>query len=114
MDHLGMPVLKLVRKKRRKTRFYMYDDSSKIIYHSRRMPRDRHDLIFIGESDNPNVKMAAASFMQDGKVSFGFRLEKMRVPRRVKNPSKKRRPKRNLFRKFRKAGILSSSGFFTD
>ena len=58
-------------------RHYLYDDSSKIIYHTTEMPEDRHDLIYIGESNNPNPKAAAAYFMQSGKVSTGFRLREL-------------------------------------
>ena len=58
-------------------RHYLYEDATKIIYHTIEMPEDRHDLIYIGESNNPSPKAAAAYFMQSGKVATGFRLREL-------------------------------------
>lgn len=56
-------------------KYYLYDDASKIVYFSDEMPEEMTDLVFIGSSNNPNPKSAAAAFMQRGKVTQGFRLK---------------------------------------
>ena len=58
-------------------RHYLYEDATQIIYYTDEMPEDRPELIYIGQSDNPNPKAAAAYFMQTGKVSTGFRLREL-------------------------------------
>lgn len=56
---------------------YLYDDATKIIYYCENMPENRNDLIYIGQSDNPKPKAAAAFFMQQGKINEGFRLRNL-------------------------------------
>lgn len=58
-------------------RYYMYDPITKIIYHTLEMPEDRHDLIFMNSSDNPNTKMAAAVFAKDFKIKTGYKLREL-------------------------------------
>lgn len=55
---------------------YLYDDATKIIYYCEEMP-DRSDLIYLGQSDNPRMKMAAAAFVRQNKVKEGYRIRRL-------------------------------------
>lgn len=57
--------------------YYLYDDKNKIIYHGEDLPENWNSLIMLGTSDNPKPAMAAAAFLQSGKVPEGFRLRPM-------------------------------------
>lgn len=56
---------------------YLVHDATKIIYYCEEVPEDRHDLIYIDSSDNPNPKAAAAFLMRNGKVKSGFKLRNL-------------------------------------
>ncbi len=56
---------------------YLYDDATKIIYYSEKMPEDRNDLIYLGESDHPNPRGGAAHLMRTNKINTGFRVRKL-------------------------------------
>ena len=59
-------------------RYYFYDDRTKVIYYSKEMTQNT-GLVYIGTSNNPNPKMAAAVFLQQGKVVTGFRIKELPV-----------------------------------
>lgn len=56
--------------------YYYYDDESKIIYWADDMV-DRQDLIFLGQSSNPNKKMAIAVFTHKLPEPTGWKLRAM-------------------------------------
>lgn len=56
---------------------YLYDDATKIIYWSEKMPENRHDLIYIGESNHPNPRGGAAHLMRTNKINTGFKVRKL-------------------------------------
>lgn len=58
------------------TKYYFYDDTTLIIYFSSEY-LDDPNLIYIGTSDNKRPKMAAAAFMQGGKIEEGFTLQEI-------------------------------------
>lgn len=58
-------------------RHYLYDDATKTIWYSTEMPENRPDLIYLGESNNPKIKAAAAYYIQHGKVSEGYTLKNL-------------------------------------
>ncbi len=55
-------------------KYYFYDDARLIIYYSDVFPDDLN-LVYLGTSDNPNHKMAAAFFTQSGKINSGFTIQ---------------------------------------
>lgn len=61
-------------------RYYLYDNTTKIVYHTEEFPEDQHDLVYIGQSDNPKPASAAAAFMQEGKITEGFRIREYHHP----------------------------------
>ncbi len=54
-------------------RHYFLDDATKTIYHMEDYPADIR-LTYMGTSDNPNPKMAAAVFMSQGKALTGCKI----------------------------------------
>lgn len=54
-------------------RHYFLDDKTKTIYHMVDYPTSTR-LTFMGTSDNPNTKMAAAVFMSQGKCLTGCKI----------------------------------------
>lgn len=54
-------------------RHYFLDDKNKIIYYMIDYP-DTDRLTYMGTSDNPNPKMAAAVFMHHGKRLTGCKI----------------------------------------
>ena len=54
-------------------RHYFLDDANKIIYYMIDYP-DTTRLTYMGTSDNPNTKMAAAVFMSQGKCLTGCKI----------------------------------------
>lgn len=59
------------------TKYYFYHDATRVIYFSENYPNDP-DMIYIGTSDNPNPKMAAAVFMRNNSVTSGFTIREMK------------------------------------
>lgn len=58
------------------TKYYFYNDTTRIIYHSKEYQTDQ-DLIYLGTSDNPNPKMAAAVFISNGSIKAGFTIKEL-------------------------------------
>lgn len=58
------------------TKYYFYNDATQIIYYSEEFTSDP-DLIYVGTSDNPNPKMAAGAFMQNGKAPSGYSIQEL-------------------------------------
>ena len=56
------------------TKYYFYDDTTRIIYHSKEYLPDAN-LIYLGTSDNPNPKMASAVFISNGSIKAGFTIK---------------------------------------
>jgi len=57
------------------TRHYFFEDESRTIFHTS-LPREEiTHLTYMGTSDNPNPKMAAAVFMQQGKALTGCKIK---------------------------------------
>lgn len=56
---------------------YLYDDATQIIYYCEDMPEDRTDLIHLGQSDNPRMKMAAAAFVKQNRIKTGYRIRRL-------------------------------------
>lgn len=59
--------------------YYYCNDETKFIYYSEEFISDPDELRYIGESDNPRPKSAAAAFMQRGLVNKGYRLRRYRT-----------------------------------
>lgn len=59
------------------SKHYMCDDATKIIYWSEEMPENRHDLVYLGESDHPKPRGGAAHLMRTNKINTGFRVRKL-------------------------------------
>jgi hypothetical protein len=57
--------------------YYFMDDVRKILYFSEEFSTDP-DLIYVGTSNNPKPKSAAASFVQDNKISSGFKIQRLK------------------------------------
>jgi len=57
-------------------RFYTMNDETKVVYHSLEMP-ENPELIYVGQSNNPNIKMAFAFFMGQGKIKTGYTLREL-------------------------------------
>lgn len=55
-------------------RYYYYDEHTKNIFYSTQEQTERFDLIYLGETENPNVRMAATSFAKQLNRSFGHRV----------------------------------------
>ena len=53
---------------------YLYDDVNKIIYYSEEMPEDRHDLIYLGQSNHPNPRGGAAHLVRTMEVNTGYKV----------------------------------------
>ena len=56
--------------------YYFVDDRLRIIYYSEEFSSNLNH-IYVGTSDNPNPKSAAAAFMQNGSVNSGYKLKKL-------------------------------------
>lgn len=54
-------------------RHYFLNDATKTIYHMIDYPEDLN-LTYMGTSDNPSTKMAAAVFMSQGKRLTGCKI----------------------------------------
>lgn len=57
-------------------RYYYYDYDARIIYHCTHQ-LNTTSLIFLGESDNPNVKMAAAAFTKNMKQRMNHMIKEI-------------------------------------
>ena len=55
-------------------RYYYMDDHTRTIFHTEIEQEDRHDLVFIGMSKNPNPKMAVAVFVQGDILPRGYKI----------------------------------------
>jgi hypothetical protein len=53
-------------------KYYLYDDARKIVFIGDSYPDDDHGLTFLGTSDNPSEKMAAAVFLQRLGIEGGW------------------------------------------
>lgn len=57
-------------------RYYYMDDHTRTIFYSDTdVSEDRLDLVFIGMSQNPNPKMAAAVFTQKDLNTQGYKIK---------------------------------------
>lgn len=61
-------------------RYYYLDEKTKTIFHVRTdAPQDTKpasdELIYMGTSNNPNIKMAAQVFMRQGKCLTGCKIK---------------------------------------
>lgn len=55
-------------------RHYFYDDATRTVFHTTMDPKKILSFSYMGMSDNPNPKMAAAVFMQHGKALSGCKI----------------------------------------
>ena len=53
-------------------KYYFYDDARQIVYVSEAYPDIDSGLKYLGESNNPSEKMAAAVFLQNAGVTGGW------------------------------------------
>lgn len=60
------------------TYYYFVDDRLRIIYYGEEFSSNP-DHIYVGTSDNPSPKSAAAAFMQNGPVNSGYKLKPLTV-----------------------------------
>lgn len=54
--------------------YYYQDDHTRTIFYTDTEQEDRHDLIFVGSSVNPNHKMAVAVMVQNDLIPMGFKI----------------------------------------
>lgn len=60
-------------------RHYLYDENTMVIYYTtngenEEVPTD-NNLIYLGTSDNPKPRVAAAFFMRDSSAKTGFSIK---------------------------------------
>ncbi len=55
-------------------RYYYLDDHSKTVFYTLDEQENRHDLIFVGMSQNPNPKMAVAVFTHKDRLPGGYKI----------------------------------------
>ena len=55
-------------------RYYYIDDNTQTIFYSETEQEDRHDLIYVGMSKNPNPKIAVAMFTQHDSIPRGYKI----------------------------------------
>lgn len=56
-------------------RYYYLDNDTRTVFHGFELVEDRPDLIFLGSSFNPNIKMAVASFTKGHDHDFGYKIK---------------------------------------
>ena len=56
-------------------RYYYLDDHTRTIFYSDTEQEDRPDLVFVGMSQNPNPRMAAAVFTQKDIIPQGYKVK---------------------------------------
>ena len=56
---------------------YYFQEKNNIIWYCKKEIQNKPDLLFIGESDNPNKAMAAGIFMQKIGKTSGYSLKHM-------------------------------------
>lgn len=57
--------------------FYFIEDERQVVYWATYMPDDRTDLIFIGSSVNPNIRMAVHTFLQNYPRARGWKIQQL-------------------------------------
>ena len=57
-------------------RYYYYEDETRTVFHST-SELFRPDLIFLGVTDNPNIKMAAAYFTKNMKQRMNHKIKEL-------------------------------------
>ena len=60
------------------SRYFFVDERLRIIYYGEEFSSNP-DHIYVGTSDNPSPKSAAAAFMQNGPVNSGYKLKPLTV-----------------------------------
>jgi len=57
--------------------YYYFDEKTRTVYHSTELVEDRPDLIFLGSSTNPNIKMAASLFTKGYDRNSGYKIKEL-------------------------------------
>lgn len=55
--------------------YYYFDDHTRTVYYSDELVEDRPDLMFLGSSMNPNMKMTVSVMIQDMSLPFGYKIK---------------------------------------
>lgn len=56
-------------------RYYYMDDHTRTIFYTPIEQEDRHDLIFMGMSQNPDPRMPVAVWTQDDPTPRGYKIK---------------------------------------
>ena len=54
--------------------YYFYDEDTRTVFWTTDYQEDRHDLIFLGSSVNPNKRMAVEVFIHKMKINWGHNI----------------------------------------
>lgn len=56
-------------------RYYYYDEDTRTVFHSESLRDDRPDLIFMGSSLNPNIRMTVSSLVKKLDRDYGYTIK---------------------------------------
>lgn len=58
-------------------RYYYFDEDTRTVFHSETEQEDRHDLMFLGSSLNPNIRMTVAVMIKSLDQEFGYKIKEL-------------------------------------
>jgi hypothetical protein len=57
-------------------KYYFCDDATLTVHYCDNM-NEGQNMVYLGTSNNPDIKMAVSAFTQQGKITSGYRIQKL-------------------------------------